>query len=350
MRMLQARPNLPVRDIARSVQFYRDKIGIPPRHQEEGFAMISRDAIEVHLWLANDVTWRSRKGDEPIVSDAESFLAGTAGCRIRVEGVEELYNTIRPLGIVHGNAPLTDQPWGDRDFAILDPDGNLVTFFQPIKESASIRRVPRLAAQQRGRVGPSSFGKCMIDLPAEVASREGKPACDSGGLSSRRLPEASGDGGASAAWPQRHRRMIPTKEFPSVKPLLSTLRTVSAQGAAVVACMIVFGWSLAVARLAPWAEEMQSTLVSTILGSAIGITSGGCVAALASRNGRLTSAGAFGFFFGTFAFVYLLGPTPLVVIPVGIRDLAGCPRGRTRRTGRTSSGGSRLTDLGLTPR
>jgi uncharacterized glyoxalase superfamily protein PhnB len=49
-----------------------------------------------------------------------------------VEGVEELYKTFRPLGIVHGNAPLTDQPWGDRDFSILDPDGNLVTFFQPI--------------------------------------------------------------------------------------------------------------------------------------------------------------------------------------------------------------------------
>jgi len=132
MRMLQAYPNLPARDIARSVDFFRDKIGLPPRHQEDGYAILSRDAVEVHLWLANDESWRTRQAHEPIVSGAESFIAGTASCRIRVEGVEELYKTFRPLGIVHGNAPLTDQPWGDRDFSILDPDGNLVTFFQPI--------------------------------------------------------------------------------------------------------------------------------------------------------------------------------------------------------------------------
>ena len=129
--MLQAYPNLPVRNIARSVEFFREKVGLPPRHQEDGFAILSRDAIEVHLWLANDESWRTRNGDQLIVSGAESFIAGTASCRVRVEGVEELYNSALRLGIVHGNAPLTDQPWGDRDFAIQDPDGNLVTFFQP---------------------------------------------------------------------------------------------------------------------------------------------------------------------------------------------------------------------------
>ncbi|MEX2029347.1 MAG: VOC family protein [Anaerolineales bacterium] len=131
MRMLQAYPNMPVGDIPRSVEFYRDKVGLPPRHQEQGFAILSRDALEVHLWLANDESWRGRKGDRPIVSGAESFLAGSASCRIRVDDVEELYRALRPLGIVHDNAPLSDQPWGDRDFAILDPDGNLFTFFQP---------------------------------------------------------------------------------------------------------------------------------------------------------------------------------------------------------------------------
>jgi catechol 2,3-dioxygenase-like lactoylglutathione lyase family enzyme len=131
MKMLQAYPNLPVRDVARSVEFFRDKVGLPVRHQERGFAILSRDAVEVHLWQANDESWRTRDRDRPIVSGAESFIAGTASCRIRVKGVEELYEALRPLGIVHNNAPLSVQPWGDRDFAILDPDGNLVTFFEP---------------------------------------------------------------------------------------------------------------------------------------------------------------------------------------------------------------------------
>ena len=132
--MLQAYPNLPVRDVAGSVAFFRDEVGLPPRHQEAGFAILSRDAVEVHLWQADDQSWRTRRVDKPIVSAAESFLAGTVSCRIRVEGVEESYASLRPLGIVHNNAPLRDQPWGNRDFAILDPDGNLVTFFERTKD------------------------------------------------------------------------------------------------------------------------------------------------------------------------------------------------------------------------
>ena len=31
-------------------------------------------------------------------------------------------------GVVHPNGPLTDQPWGYREFAALDSDGNLIKF------------------------------------------------------------------------------------------------------------------------------------------------------------------------------------------------------------------------------
>jgi len=132
MRMLQAQPALPVRDMARSIDFYRDKIGLSFVLENEGFAIFRRDSVEIHLWLARDESWRTREDARPVTSGAESFLAGTASCRILVEGVEELYRTLQPFGIIHGNAPLTDQPWGDRDFAVQDPDGNLVTFFEGI--------------------------------------------------------------------------------------------------------------------------------------------------------------------------------------------------------------------------
>ena len=114
----------------RATAFYRDRLGFNVRHQETSFAIVNRDAVEIHLWLANDEQWRSRTGP-PVVSGAESFLAGTASCRVRVTEIDALYNVLRVLGIVHNNAPLTRQPWGDRDFAVVDPDGNLVTFFEP---------------------------------------------------------------------------------------------------------------------------------------------------------------------------------------------------------------------------
>jgi len=130
MKMLQAQPALSVKDMARSIGFYRDKLGLSFVLETEGFAIFRRDAVELHLWLANDESWRTREDTRPVTSGAESFLAGTGSCRIFVEGVEELFRTLQPLGIIHGNAPLTDQPWGDRDFAVQDPDGNLVTFFE----------------------------------------------------------------------------------------------------------------------------------------------------------------------------------------------------------------------------
>jgi len=79
---------------------------------------------------ATDERWRARAATPPVVSGAESFIAGTASCRIRVSDIDAFHTTIHPLGILHSNAPLTDQPWGAREFGILDPDGNLITFFQ----------------------------------------------------------------------------------------------------------------------------------------------------------------------------------------------------------------------------
>ncbi len=130
MRMLAAIPALPVTDLGRSVAFYRDALGFVPVHQEDGFAVVIRDDVEIHLWRATDERWRARAATPPVVSGAESFIAGTASCRIRVSDIDAFHTTIHPLGILHSNAPLTDQPWGAREFGILDPDGNLITFFQ----------------------------------------------------------------------------------------------------------------------------------------------------------------------------------------------------------------------------
>ena len=50
--------------------------------------------------------------------------------RIRVGGIDELYKYCQAKGIVHPNAPLEEKPWGSREFAVRDVDGNLLTFFE----------------------------------------------------------------------------------------------------------------------------------------------------------------------------------------------------------------------------
>jgi len=130
VKLLNAIPALPASDMARSVSFYCGKLGFAVGFQADDFAKLRRDGVELHLWLANDERWRGRAGECPVVSGAESFIAGTHSCRIEMNGVKELYDSIRLLGIVHPNGHIADMPWGTRDFGILDPDGNLITFFQ----------------------------------------------------------------------------------------------------------------------------------------------------------------------------------------------------------------------------
>ena len=50
--------------------------------------------------------------------------------RLGVQGIDELYAHCQAREIVHPNAPLEEQPWGFREFAVCDRDGNLVTFFE----------------------------------------------------------------------------------------------------------------------------------------------------------------------------------------------------------------------------
>ncbi|MGH9847096.1 MAG: bleomycin resistance protein [Blastocatellia bacterium] len=133
MNLLHAIPALPVRDQERSTAFYRDQLGFNVAFQNKGFVKLQRDAVEIHLWVANDESWRNRQATEPVVSGAESFIAGTHSCRIGMEGVDELYRVVQPLGIVHPNGAIEDMPWGTREFGITDPDNNLVTFFERLQ-------------------------------------------------------------------------------------------------------------------------------------------------------------------------------------------------------------------------
>ena len=133
MTLSQAIPALPVRDASAAVEFYRDRLGFEVLHHDGGFAVLSRDDAVLHLWEAGDESWSKRDSIErPVRSGAESFIAGTASCRIRVEGVDELYDELRPSDVFHpvSKDGVEDTDFGSREFATLDLDGNLVTFFE----------------------------------------------------------------------------------------------------------------------------------------------------------------------------------------------------------------------------
>lgn len=133
MRLSQTIPAMPVRDVAIAAAFYRERLGFVVRFADGGFAKLQRDEAEVHLWHAGDEGWRGRPdfADNPVCSGAESFIAGTASCRIAVDEVDALYAELRETGALHYADPGSpgDTDWGTREFAATDADGNLLVFF-----------------------------------------------------------------------------------------------------------------------------------------------------------------------------------------------------------------------------
>ena len=131
--MSQTIPAMPIRDVAAGVEFYRDRLGFDVLHHDGGFAVLCRDEAVVHLWEASDESWNERDTlEKPVRSGAESFIAGTASFRVRVDGVDELYEELRQRDVLHpvSRHGVDDTDFGTREFATLDLDGNLVTFFQ----------------------------------------------------------------------------------------------------------------------------------------------------------------------------------------------------------------------------
>lgn len=126
-------PALPVRDVTAAVAHYRERFGFDAPHETDDYAVVVRGEAELHLWGATDEAWRTRAGlaERPIESGAETFLAGTASCRIEVADVDALFRELEGAGVLHptvrGGVAETD--FGTREFATVDLDGNLLTFF-----------------------------------------------------------------------------------------------------------------------------------------------------------------------------------------------------------------------------
>lgn len=127
-------PALPVRDVAASVARYTSAFGFTAAHVTDDFAVVVRDAAVVNLWAAADEGWRGRAdlAVRPVRSGAESFLAGTASCRIQVADLAALHALraeLAPHGVLHPAHPaVVATDFGTQELSALDPDGNLLTF------------------------------------------------------------------------------------------------------------------------------------------------------------------------------------------------------------------------------
>jgi catechol 2,3-dioxygenase-like lactoylglutathione lyase family enzyme len=113
-------PILPSRSLSDTLVFYR-RLGFGGEIHDHGdYAIITRGRVELHFFTHQELC------------PAES----NAMCYIRVSDAEELYRAFASAELPRKGVPrqdvLEDKPWGMREFAIVDPDGNLLRIGQTL--------------------------------------------------------------------------------------------------------------------------------------------------------------------------------------------------------------------------
>lgn len=82
-----------------------------------GYLMMEKDGIQIHFFEFKDLIPEENYGQ----------------VYIRVEKISNYYQTLLDNKTrIHPNGFLEDKPWGQREFSLLDPDKNLLTFGESI--------------------------------------------------------------------------------------------------------------------------------------------------------------------------------------------------------------------------
>lgn len=108
-------PLLPANDMIRSIAWYQAHLGFTLIFADDEsaptYAGLMRDGGEIHLF---------RHRVDP---KSSNWM-----CYLRVRAIDALYETLSKDDLIHPNGSLTTKSWGQREFAVLDPNGTLQTF------------------------------------------------------------------------------------------------------------------------------------------------------------------------------------------------------------------------------
>jgi hypothetical protein len=110
-------PKLPMRNKSITRNYYINQLGFQEIGDYEGYLMVKKDDIEIHFFEFKEIDPKENYGQ----------------VYIRTEDIDKLYQSLLDnKTIIHPNGQLQTKPWGQKEFALLDPDNNLLTFGQNI--------------------------------------------------------------------------------------------------------------------------------------------------------------------------------------------------------------------------
>ncbi|MDX3916369.1 MULTISPECIES: bleomycin resistance protein [Olivibacter] len=110
-------PKLPMRNKAATKDYYLKELGFEEFGSADypDYLMVEKDHIQIHFFLFEELDPKTNYGQ----------------VYIRTDNIEELYESLLANKVsIHPLAPLQTKPWGQKEFSLLDPDNNLLTFGQ----------------------------------------------------------------------------------------------------------------------------------------------------------------------------------------------------------------------------
>ena len=112
-------PKLPMRNKKITRDFYVNQLGFQEFGSTDfdGYLMVEKEGIQIHFF------------EFATLIPSENY----GQVYIRTNAIDTLFQTFIKNGTaIHPNGHLKTKPWGQKEFSILDPDNNLLTFGETI--------------------------------------------------------------------------------------------------------------------------------------------------------------------------------------------------------------------------
>lgn len=117
-KLYKAIPRLPMKNLEQTKNYYRDKLHFEIWSEYgNDYLIIAKDEIELHFFIFSGLQERKNY----------------AQCYIRIQGIKAFYKAAKQNG---ANIPalghLETKTWGQVEFSVIDPNGNLLTFGEAV--------------------------------------------------------------------------------------------------------------------------------------------------------------------------------------------------------------------------
>jgi len=112
-------PKLPMRDKYVTQAYYSKQLGFKVfgSADYDGYLMMQKDQIQIHFFEFKELKPKENYGQ----------------VYIRTDNIDEFYKLLLEKQTkIHPNGKFEAKAWGQKEFSILDPDNNLLTFGQTI--------------------------------------------------------------------------------------------------------------------------------------------------------------------------------------------------------------------------